>query len=167
MQSIALTAQVVYLIGRVWFIRRNLGKRPLMLPGVHSARTIFDEEIPVLVERVDRLLGRLLSKGSHHCFYRSVVLAVLFRKQGVPLVVNIGGRSLSSSSRMKAHSWLTLNGQPFYEHPNSLTIYPFDMGYNADRSIRYWIGPDFDDGVLKNGNVTRGNAARPAGAPLS
>ena len=167
MHSIFLTVRVIYLIGRVWVIRRNLGRRPLQLPAVHSPRMINAEDIPVVVGRVDRLMNRLLSRDSHHCFYRSVILAVLFRKKGVPLVVNIGGRSLGSSVRMKAHSWLTLNEEPFSEQPNSLTIYPFDMGYNADRSIRYWVGPDFDDAVLKNENVTRGNAARPAGAPLS
>ncbi|MHB8844963.1 MAG: lasso peptide biosynthesis B2 protein [Nitrospirota bacterium] len=165
MYSFFLTIQVAFLIGQVWLIRRNLGRKPLVLPAVDAERTIDNASISVIVRRVDRLLSALLHKNSHHCFYRSVILAKLLRRNGVPLVVNIGGRSLSSPS-MKAHSWLTLDDKPFHEQPNSLSIYPFDMGYNADRSIRYWIGPEFDDSVLKNDNITRGSAARPAGTPV-
>ncbi len=167
MQHVVLTVQVIYLIGRVWYVRRNLAKRPLKLPAVNSARTIADDAIAGVVRQVDRLLNAVLSKDSHHCFYRSVILAVLFRRKGVPLVMNIGGRSLNSSAKMKAHSWLTLNEAPFYEQPNSLSIYPFDMGLNADRSVRYWIGPEFDDAILKNENIARGNAAKPAAGPIS
>ena len=165
MYSFFLTIQVTFLIGHVWLVRRNLGKKSLMLPAVDAERTVDSASISVIVRHVDRLLSALLRKNSHHCFYRSVILAMLLRRKGVPLVVNIGGRSLSSPS-MKAHSWLTLDDKPFHEQPNSLSIYPFDMGYNADRSVRYWIGPEFDESVLKNGNITRGNAARTAGTPI-
>src|SRR5512145_1153124 len=165
MYSFFLTIQVIFLIGQVWLVRRNLGKKPLMLPAVAAEGTVDSASISVIVRHVDRLLSALLSKNSHQCFYRSVILAELLRRKGVPLVVNIGGRSLSSPS-MKAHSWLTLDGEPFHEQPNSLSIYPFDMGYNADRSVRYWIGPKFDESVLKNENIVRGSAAKPAGNPI-
>lgn len=165
MRRIALTVQVLFLIGQVWLMRRNLGKKPLRLPAVATERTADNTSISVIVRHVDHLLSALLNKNSHHCFYRSVILAKLLRKNGVPLVVNIGGRSLSSPS-MKAHSWLTLDDNPFYEQPNSLSIYPFDMGYNTQRSVRYWIGPEFDDSILNNENIARGSAAKPAGSPI-
>ena len=159
MHPFFLSIKVAFLIGQVWLIRRTLGRKPLKLPAVGPAGTIDAVAISLIVRHVDRMLGLLLSRASHHCFYRSVILAKLLRKNGVPLVVNIGGRSLSSPS-MKAHSWLTLDNEPFHEQPNSLSIYPFDMGCNADRSVRYWIGPEFDESVLKNENITRGSAAR-------
>lgn len=115
------------------------------------------------VRFADRIIGLLTGKSGHFCFYRSVTLAVLFRSLGIPLVVNVGGRSLGSPERMKAHSWLTLDGKPFFEQPNAVELYTFDMGTNADGSVRYWVGPDFDDSLLQQDGVSRGNASRPCG----
>jgi hypothetical protein len=162
-----LTLRVLVLL--IWCrrVRKNLGARPLRLPSVAPKRRADDRSVERQVRFADRIIGLMARRGGHFCFYRSVTLAVLLRRQGVPLVVNVGARSVHDPARMKAHSWLTLDGELFYEQPNSLSIYPFAMGYNADRSVRYWIGPEFDDAVLKDEHITRGNAARPAGAPLS
>lgn len=158
-----LTLRVIVLLLWCWHTRRNLGDRPLRLPPVSPERTSDDRTVERTVRFADRIIGLATSKSGHFCFYRSVTLAVLFRRQGLPLVVNVGGRSLGSPEKMKAHSWLTLEGKPFFEQPNAVELYAFDMGANADGSVRYWIGPDFDDSLLKQDGIARGNASRPGG----
>jgi hypothetical protein len=152
--------RVFGLLAKTWIARRNLGRKPLTLPPVARSRSIDDNMIERQVRLADAVISRVAAVIGHPCFYRSVILASLLRPQGVPVVVNIGGRSLSSSSKMKAHSWLTLEGSPFYELPNSIDLYTFDMGQNVDKSVRYWIGPDLDESVLLSKNVTRGNTLR-------
>lgn len=155
--------KVFALLIRSWFVRRRLGKAPLKLPPVAATVPPDDRCIEQQVRLADGIIKRLTEKGGHYCFYRSVTLATLLRKQGIPLVVNMGARSVYARTRMKAHGWLTLNDKPFYEQPNAIDLYPVDMGFNRERSIRYWIGPDFDGEVLNDSRVTRTNTARQAG----
>ena len=138
----------------------NLGSKPLQLPPVAPERGADARIVERQVRYVDRIVGLLTARSGHFCFYRSVTLATLFRRQGLPLVINVGGRSLGSPEKMKAHSWLTLEGRPFFEQPNAVALYTVDMGANADGSVRYWVGPDFDESILGREGVTRGNASR-------
>ncbi len=103
------------------------------------------------VRLADSIVYPLTRRGGHYCFYRSVILATLLREQGVPVLVNMGGRNLTSA-RMKAHSWLTLDGRLFHERTDreETTRYCFDMGQNADGTVRYWIGRTFDDMLLND-----------------
>ena len=79
---------------------------------------------------------------------------------GLPVVLNVGGRALWLPKRMKAHCWLSLDGVNIYEKENAFDLYPLDMGYNSDRSIRYWIGEDFNEEVLKEEGVCRNHSAK-------
>ncbi len=162
MWRLLVISRILAILAWSWHIRRNLGRRPLRLPAVAQDRTIDAAAAGRQVRLADRVINMLTKRTGHYCFYRSVTLAVLFRKQGLPLVVNVGGRALGSATRMKAHSWLTLHGEPFYEPPNAIDIYPLPMGYNTDGSVRYWIGPDLDDSLISGSSVARGSAARPA-----
>lgn len=163
MWRVPLTLRVLALLVWCRHVRRNLGSRPLQLPSVAPDREADDRTIERQVRYIDRIVGLLTARSGHFCFYRSVILATVFRRQGLPLVVNVGGRSLGSQSKMKAHTWLTLEGKPFFEQPNAVELYPIPMGAKADGSVRYWVGPDFDDSILGRDGITRGNASRPDG----
>ncbi len=139
--------KVYYLLFRAWLHRRD-GTRQLKLPEVPSGLSYDKKEIEDTVRRVDSILSRILRSTRHICYYRSYVLVVILREKGLPVVLNVGGLALWSPERMKAHCWLTLDGESVFEKENSFDFYPLEMGYNSDRSIRYWIGEDFDKAVL-------------------
>lgn len=109
-----------------------------------------------MVERqvrfADSILYPLTRRGGHYCFYRSLTLATLLRKQGIPLLINVGGRNLTSAARMKAHSWLSLDGKPFHERTDQeeMNRYVYPMGTSANGSVRYWFGSTFDDATLSD-----------------
>lgn len=158
-----LTLRVLALLAWCRHVRMNLGSKPLQLPPIAPVREADDRTIERQVRYVDRIVSLLTARSGHFCFYRSMVLAAIFRRQGLPLVVNVGGRSLGSQNKMKAHAWLTLEGKPFFEQQNAVELYPIPMGDKADGSVRYWVGPDFDDSILGKDGITRGNASRPEG----
>jgi hypothetical protein len=166
-QRIGLACKLPYLLVWSWHARRSLEKKPLKLPPTQVTGAIDDTTVADMVRTVDALLPRLLPGRRHYCFYRSVVLALLLRKKGIPVVINVGGLGLATTSRMTAHCWLTLNGDSFFEQPNSLTLYHFDMGHNTDRSIRYWIGPDFDESLLNNGRFVKRSTLSPAASHIT
>ncbi|MCK4911362.1 MAG: lasso peptide biosynthesis protein [Thermodesulfovibrionales bacterium] len=151
--------KVCYFIFRAWLLRRD-GTKRLKLPEVPSGLSYDEKEIEDTVSRVDSILSLILRSTRHICYYRSYVLAVILREKGLPVVLNVGGRALWSPVRMKAHCWLTLDEERVYEKDNSFDLYPLEMGYNSDRSIRYWIGEDFDEGVLEDEAVRRGHSVR-------
>ena len=63
MYSFFLTIQVIFLIGQVWLIRRNLGKKPLALPAVDAERTVDSASSSAIVRHVDRLYREKVSIG--------------------------------------------------------------------------------------------------------
>ena len=114
-----------------------------------------------MVRWFDILAGAFMWFNRHLCFYRSIVLASILRKRGIPVVMNVGGRGLGLNEVRKAHCWLTLDNMLFHEKENALELYPLEMGYNQDRSIRYWIGPELQESVLKGSHVTRNRSIKP------
>ncbi len=150
--------KVCYLILRAWLYRRG-GIKQLRLPGVHPGIEPDAKTVDETVARVDSILNLALRNTQHICFYRSYVLAVILRQMGLPVVLNVGGRALWSSEIMKAHCWLSLGGVNIYEKENAFDLYPLEMGYNSDRSIRYWIGEEFDRSVLEEEGVCRNYSA--------
>lgn len=114
-----------------------------------------------MVQWFDTIASTLTWFNRHLCFYRSFTLASMLRKRGIPAVMNVGGRGLGLNEAKKAHCWLTLDDKLFHEQENALELYPLEMGYNQDRSIRYWIGPELNENALKGCNVARGRSIKP------
>ena len=75
--------------------------------------------------------------------------------------MNVGGRGLSTKEAQKAHCWLTIDEQLFHEKENALQLYPIDMGYNRDKSIRSWIGPELNEAVLDESHITKTRTIQP------
>lgn len=155
MSRIKLTFYILFLILRAKWIKRGKIKNGLKLPPVGDSSQIDGNSVSHIVHWTDLVIKVVLYRNAYICFYRSFILAQILRKKGIPLVLNVGGRSLNSHERMKAHCWLTLNGQDFYEKPNSMQLYPYEMGYNKDKSIQYWIGPDLDETIFNSNLIVR------------
>ncbi|MDY6793199.1 MAG: lasso peptide biosynthesis protein [Thermodesulfobacteriota bacterium] len=161
MWRISITIEIIYVLMKAVKTRRSKIEGAISLPPVSTHTKINDKMSNKIVKWFDSILSIILIKMDHLCFYRSYGLATILRKRGVPVVMNIGGRSLSSPENMKAHSWLTLFGQPFQEKPNSIQLYPHNMGFNKDRAVNYWIGPEFDRKVLDNEEIKRKKSIKP------
>jgi len=161
MWRVYITIEIIYALIKAWKIRRSKVEGAVSLPHVNIPAKTDEKMSNKIVKWFDFILSIVLLKTDHLCFYRSYGLAIILRKRGVPVVMNIGGRSLSSSENMKAHSWLTLFGKPFHEKPNSIQLYPYNMGFNKERAVNYWIGPGFDRKVLDNEEMKRKKSIEP------
>ncbi|MCK4798305.1 MAG: lasso peptide biosynthesis protein [Spirochaetes bacterium] len=161
MWRIYITVEIIYTLIKAVKVRRSRVEGAVFLPPVAIPAIINEKMSKKIVKWFDFILSIVLLKTDHLCFYRSYGLAIILRKRGVPVVMNIGGRSLSSPENMKAHSWLTLFEKPFYEKPNSIQLYPYDMGYNKERAVNYWIGPEFDRKILDNEERKRKKSIKP------
>lgn len=161
MWRIYITVEIIYTLIRAFKIRRSRVEGAVSLPSLAIPAKINEKMSNKIVKWFDFILSIVLLKTEHLCFYRSYGIATILRKRGVPVVMNIGGRSLSSSENMKAHAWLTLFEKPFHEKPNSIKLYPYDMGYNKKRAVNYWIGPEFDRKVLDNDERKRTKSIKP------
>ena len=64
---------------------------------------------------VDRTLGYRLLMRRQLCLRRSLVLYRFLKKLGLNVQINFGVVPPGRSRRLKAHSWLSLNGKPYLE----------------------------------------------------
>ena len=161
MWRIFLSFEIGWLLIRSLGVRISKAKSGVKLPPVANRQIITRRRGDGMVTWFDTLASALLWYNRHLCFYRSFVLAALLRKRGLPVVMNVGGRGLGMNEARKAHCWLTLEGHLFHEKENALELYPLEMGYNRDRSIRYWVGPELDETALHGSHVTRSRSIKP------
>ncbi len=161
MWRIPFTLNIFWLLIYSLWIRISKAKCGVKLPSVPAQPTISRHRADDMVRWFDTLVSAFMWFNRHLCFYRSVTLATLLRKQGIPLVMNVGGRGLGLGEAKKAHCWLTLDERLFHEKENALELYPLEMGYNRDRSIRYWIGPELKENVLNGSQFTRSRSIKP------
>lgn len=161
MWRIYITVEIIYTLIKAVKIRRSRVEGAVSLPPVAIPAKINEKMSNKIVKWFDFILSIILIKTDHLCFYRSYGLATILRKRGVPVVMNIGGHSLSSPENMKAHCWLTLYEKQFHEKPNSIQLYPYDMGFNKERAVNYWIGSEFDRKVLDNEEIKRKKSIKP------
>ena len=119
------------------FIRRR-GGASLRLPAV-AATVISSGELQSLVIQVNRLTCRIAGKSRHACWYRSYPLAVLLRKRGVAVQLNIGLMGLQPRQELRGHCWLTFEGRIFNElEAASSQSYPEFLG-EGGQGVRYWV----------------------------
>ncbi len=160
MWRIPLTLNIFCLLVRCLWLRTSKARSGVKLPLVEN-QTISRYRADKIVHWFDLIAGTLMPHNRHICFYRSFTLANILRKGGIPLVLNVGGRGLGLNEVGKAHCWLTLENELFHEKENALELYPLEMGYNQDRSIRYWIGPELPESALNGDHVTRNRSIKP------
>jgi len=161
MWRIPLTLNIICLLIYSLGIRITKAKSGVKLPALATQPSISRQKADDMVGWFDTLASAAMWFNRHLCFYRSFVLASILRKRGIPVVMNVGGRGLGLNEVRKAHCWLTLEDQLFHEQENALELYPLEMGYNQNRSIRYWIGPELQESVLNDSRVTRSKSIKP------
>ena len=160
MWRIPLTLKILCLLMHSLWLRISKVQSGVKLPPVEN-QTISRQKADKIVNWFDLIAGTFMPHNQHICFYRSFTLANLLRKRGIPVVMNVGGRGLGSNEVRKAHCWLTLDDQLYHEKENALELYPLEMGYNQNRSIRYWIGPELQESALNGDHVTRERSIKP------
>ena len=92
-----------------------------------------------IVSHVDTVVCVLLFWKPGKCFYRSYALATILRKRGLPLVFNFGAIDGDNKEGLRAHCWLSLDGQPFAEKGDPGARFPDHVGEYAGQVV-YWMG---------------------------
>ena len=161
MWRIPMTFEILWLLVQARSIRSSRARNGVSLPLVSTSRELNLQTAARIVILFDGILSVLMRQNKHICFYRSYGLATVLRKRGLPVVMNVGGRGLGINEAQKAHCWLTLDERLFHEKENALQLYPFDMGYNQTRSIRYWIGPELNEAIMDENRITRARSIQP------
>jgi len=77
-----------------------------------------DASVDVLVAAVNRA-ARYVPGAS--CLPRSIALARVLRKKGVPAIVRLG---VDTESGFTAHAWVEIDGAPLAESPHRFTPLP-------------------------------------------
>ena len=135
-----LIAKTLALIVKAALIRRQ-GGASLRLPRTAGTAASPAELLP-LVTKVNRLTSLLAGKSRHACWYRSYPLAVLLRKSGVAVQLNIGLMGLQPGQELRGHCWLSHGAEIFNElEAASSQSYPEFLGQGGE-GVLYWVNVD-------------------------
>ena len=101
-----------------------------------------DIEAKNIARFVDRVTNIVIFWKRYRCFYRSIAIASLLRRRGIPLVVNFGYRNLfDREKRLRAHCWLTLYDEMFEENSETAEVYTILLA-DQEESYRFWVGEE-------------------------
>ncbi|NLZ17785.1 MAG: lasso peptide biosynthesis B2 protein [Desulfobulbaceae bacterium] len=135
-----LALQTLLILLQAMLVRKR-GGTALRLPPVATVQASLEEQNK-LVARVNRLTTLLAGKSRHACFYRSYPLAVLLRKKGVPVQLNIGLMGLGPHQELRGHCWLSAKGKVFNELEAASSLsYPEFLGQGGE-GVLYWVNVD-------------------------
>ena len=132
-----LFLETLILLFKAAIIRRR-GRASLRLPAV-AATALAPGELRFLVSQVNRLTSLLAGKSRHACWYRCYPLAVLLRRRGLAVQLNIGLMGFGAEQKQSGHCWLTLDGTVFNELESiSSASYPDFLGENG-YGVAFWV----------------------------
>jgi hypothetical protein len=149
--------QVAYLtvgsLSRAWIIRVLRRTERLRLPNVQIGQGWIHEEgnLERVVKWVDLLCLVLVPFTRHRCFYQSYARAVVLRRLGIPVVLNIGLRNIAHGAAevdVKGHCWTTLEGRCLLERDVQFK-YDFFLAKTAD-GLSYWAGSTHERSKPRN-----------------
>lgn len=126
--------------GLAWawvYLRRGLPAR-VSLPQVRAAAPLTEADLDCAVRLIDSVARMIVSRTRHGCFYRTLSRAIVLRKLGLPVAVNIGMRNLDGTLSVKGHCWLSHNGMLFHEPPDTNAMYPFFLG-ELNNGLLCWV----------------------------
>ncbi len=132
-----LFCETLTLLLKAVHVRRN-GGASLRLPPV------AEEQIPLearekLIARVNRITSFFSGQNRHACWYRSFPLAVLLRRRGLAVQLNIGLMGFGPGQNERGHCWLSLNGEVLNELDDvSSAAYPDFLGENG-LGVAFWV----------------------------
>ena len=134
-----LLVEVLAAIKKTYHLRHNGYPLDAVIPPVISSPALTNEDLKQIVFSVRLIVFCFLFWKPGRCVYRSVALASVLRRRGVPLTLNFGWRKISEKGdKVKAHCWLDLNGKRFAEKGNPNLSYPILLG-RYKKYANYWI----------------------------
>ncbi len=115
------------------------GKSGLQLPDVRSHVLITEVETYTLGRKMKRVIDLLLFWNPGPCFYRSFTILYVLRALGIRIDLHFGLLEpfLEKRKDIKAHCWLSINGELFLENRDVLSRYPTFLGKNTT-GVWYW-----------------------------
>ncbi len=150
MAASALALKTLLLVLQGVFVRRRTAS--LRLPQV-APTAMATAELETMLTQVNRITGLVAGKSRHACFYRSYPLAVLLRRRGLPVQLNIGLMGLQPRQRLRGHCWLSLQDSIINEpEPLSSAAYPDLLGDNGF-GVRYWVKVGQGDYVSRRADL--------------
>ncbi|MEZ4599677.1 MAG: lasso peptide biosynthesis protein [Syntrophotaleaceae bacterium] len=123
---------------KAWLYLRRGMPAGLSLPQIRTASQLSEKDLDGTVRVIDSIVRMMLPRTRHGCFYRTLSRTIVLRKLGVPVAVNIGLRNLDGTLTVKGHCWLSLNGMPFQEPPDTTAMYPFFLG-KLENGLLCWV----------------------------
>ncbi len=124
------------LLKAVWVRRR--GGASLRLPPVAEVQIPLEAKEKLIV-RVNRITSFFAGQNRHACWYRCYPLAVLLRRRGLAVQLNIGLMGFGAEQKQSGHCWLTLDGTVFNELESiSSASYPDFLGENG-YGVAFWV----------------------------
>lgn len=129
--------EMMILLGKAWVIRVSRNLKYVKLPYVREKRKTTKISVDFYTKWTERVVRLCAPSTGRKCFFRSYILATLLRKQGIPVIMNIGLRVAGSGYRVYGHCWLTINGKSFSEIIDQSEMYSVNLGY-GENGICYW-----------------------------
>lgn len=91
---------------------RDILRHTFFSPSVNK-RSLDQDRVEMIVRYADFLIRRNIPVLEGACLKRSLILYRFLRKEGLSVVINIG--VAKENGNLVGHSWLTLNGRPYFE----------------------------------------------------
>jgi hypothetical protein len=138
-----------------WFARLPLPELMLRLDA-EILEVSGGVDAPLATRLADAAAGLDYFSPLGLCLRRSLVLYVLLRRAGLPVVVQFGAKKNAgvNRSRIAGHAWLTLNGAPYAEDPRNYAgftpIYAHPPSTNYAPAIPLGTISATSDGALSN-----------------
>jgi len=111
----------------------------MRLPPLSSGPPLPDNELLQLGCRLQRLITMLLFWHPGPCFYRAYTILYVLRRLGADVEIHFGmvAPHMNRKRQIKAHCWLTRDGNLFLEDTDVPTLYPTLLGRH-ESGISYW-----------------------------
>lgn len=120
-----------------WVIKICNSMQDVRFPSVRNIKKISNRRKEAIITCADFYVKYGAFLTGRKCFFRSYIMGQLLRKEGIPVVMNIGLSSRMNTRKSRGHCWLTLDGQPFAETRDLSSIFSVDIGFGYN-GIRYW-----------------------------
>jgi len=124
---------------RAWMIKRKRNMSHVSLPEIDNSTQLSDDEISFTIMCTDLFVKFGTFRTGRKCFFRTYIIAIVFRKWSIPVMINVGLCNKKMTDHTIGHCWLTINDKPFAEIKSPNQIYSSKL-YCSDKGVCYWYG---------------------------
>ena len=123
-----------------WRVRHGRRTLEAALPPVATHRAFGESHLAPYVRRIRLSVACLLFFKPDRCFYRAFATAVMLRRRGWCVTLNLGCKTASTMpGGFSGHCWASLGGTPLGEINDPRASYPIRMG-TYKSLLHYWLG---------------------------